>query len=62
MNICTLRDINNSGKVEFGDFSIIAEHWRFACSAPNWYNGGDLNFSGSVDIVDLRSFVEKWME
>ncbi|MBL7214222.1 MAG: DNRLRE domain-containing protein [Phycisphaerae bacterium] len=55
-------DMNSSGKVEFGDFAVIAEFWQLACSVPTWCDGADLDFSEDVDLQDMMLFVQYWLD
>ncbi len=54
------------GKVDFGDFNILAKHWqRNDCNAlgdDKWCNGTDLDLNGSVDANDLMLFSDFWLE
>jgi hypothetical protein len=48
--------------VEFFDFSFFASHWaEDNCVASNDCDGTDLDLLGSVDIRDLRIFVDNWL-
>jgi len=55
-------DMNSSGKVEFGDFAIIAEYWQLTCSAPTWCDGADLDFSEDVDLGDMILLAQYWLD
>lgn len=49
--------------VDFIDFSFFAGHWHEDnCGASNDCDGRDLNQLGSVDIKDLRIFVDNWLK
>ena len=57
------RDFNKSTKVDFGDFTMFASHWReTGCVGPNWCEGADLDTSSTVDINDLMLFTNYWLE
>ncbi|MHC4112769.1 MAG: GLUG motif-containing protein [Planctomycetota bacterium] len=48
--------------VDFIDYSFFASHWAEEnCGASNDCDGRDLDLLGSVDIKDLRIFVDNWM-
>lgn len=50
--------------VDFYHFSQLAEHWlEEPCNAGNsWCGGADLDQMGDVDLVDLRLFVDEWLD
>jgi len=48
--------------IEMFDFSFFAARWLDDnCGASNDCNGRDLDLLGSVDIKDLRIFVDNWL-
>ncbi len=48
--------------VDFVDYSFFASHWaEDNCGASNDCDGTDLNLLGTVDINDLRIFVDNWL-
>jgi hypothetical protein len=48
--------------VDFIDYSFFASHWaEDNCGASNDCDGRDLDLLGSVDIKDLRIFVDNWL-
>ena len=48
--------------VNFFDYSFFAGHWaEDNCGASNDCDGRDLDLLGSVDIKDLRIFVDNWL-
>ena len=48
--------------VDFFDFSFFASQWAEEnCGASNDCDGRDLDLLGSVDIKDLRIFVDNWL-
>ncbi|MHC4111656.1 MAG: GLUG motif-containing protein [Planctomycetota bacterium] len=48
--------------VNFFDFSFFSEQWaRKNCAASNDCDGRDFDQLGSVDIKDLRIFVDNWL-
>ncbi|MHC4147944.1 MAG: hypothetical protein ACYSR5_00515 [Planctomycetota bacterium] len=57
------RNFNSDTSVDFIDFAIFASYWQtIGCGDPNWCEGTDLDFSGSVDVNDLGLFVDYWLE
>ena len=51
--------------VRLEDFARLARYWqRSDCSFANNGScyGADLNYSGQVDIADLRLFIEWWLQ
>ncbi len=57
-------DIYTDGKNNFRDFAALARFWmRNDCRRYNSYcDWADLNFDGSVDIYDLKEFLNYWLE
>lgn len=56
-------DLNGDDSVDFSDYSILAGRWMDDnCEVSNNCDGADINFSGSVDIVDLQIFSQHWLE
>jgi hypothetical protein len=48
--------------VDFIDYSFFTSHWaEDNCGASNDCDGRDLDLLGSVDIKDLRIFVDNWL-
>lgn len=54
-------DLNNDGRVNFGDFARLANVWMNSCSEPNWCESCDFDKSGLVDTKDLWLFSENWL-
>jgi hypothetical protein len=49
--------------VDFFDFSFFAGHWtEDNCGASNDCDGADLDLLGTVDINDLRIYVDNWLK
>jgi hypothetical protein len=49
--------------VNFVDYSFFAERWMNTnCTANNNCDGTDLDFSGTVDIADLKIFCNYWLQ
>jgi hypothetical protein len=49
-------DLNNDGKVNITDLSILLTNWGKTGTGIN----GDINSSGKVDITDLSILLSKW--
>ncbi len=48
--------------VQMADFAYFAERWRDEnCSETYNCDGADLNRSGTIDLLDLYLFCEKWL-
>jgi len=57
------RDFDESTRVDFGDFAILASYWQEqGCEDPDWCQGTDLDISGTVDMNDLMLFSDYWLE
>jgi hypothetical protein len=54
-------DLNRDGRVDFYDFSALAEQWLNNCSEPNWCEGADFDSSSKVDFNDLTTLCEYWL-
>ncbi|MHC5001350.1 MAG: EF-hand domain-containing protein, partial [Planctomycetota bacterium] len=50
-------DIDNSGKVDFKDFTIFAGNWDLCPMAAK----GDFNIDGCVDLNDLAEMSGQWL-
>ncbi|MHC4087673.1 MAG: hypothetical protein ACYSWZ_19200, partial [Planctomycetota bacterium] len=62
LQIPPLGDFGCPDGVNFFDYSFFASHWAEEnCAASNDCDGRDLDLLGSVDIKDLRIFVDNWM-
>jgi hypothetical protein len=53
-------DINSDGDINFEDFEYINRYWMTPCLDPNWCEGADLNKSGLVDFLDVKTFTQSW--
>ena len=50
-------------RIGFEDFAIFASHWLDDCESVGSFCGGaDLDYSGSVDMVDLELFLWHWAQ
>jgi hypothetical protein len=49
--------------VNFADYSFFAQRWlNTNCAANNNCNGTDFDFSGTVDLADLKVFCNYWLQ
>lgn len=55
------KDLDFSGTVDFGDFSIFAGYWMNGCSSPDLCYGCDFDNTGEVDFGDLAEFINNWL-
>jgi len=56
-------DLDLDGAVNFSDYAIFAYNWMDdTCCDPNWCEVTDFDHSGSVDMLDLATFVRYWLE
>jgi parallel beta-helix repeat protein len=59
---CDKADMNNSKKVNFADFALLANYWiKPSCPTGSNCAIGDLNGDGAVDISDLAAFSHCWL-
>ncbi|MGB8225551.1 MAG: hypothetical protein WCE45_01605 [Sedimentisphaerales bacterium] len=56
-------DLNINGKVNFEDYSILAENFsRTDCNSNNgWCSYSDIDKNGTVDYNDLSEFSNNWL-
>jgi hypothetical protein len=55
-------DLNDSGRVNFSDFTPLSTYWlKSGCTAPQYCQGADIDHSGKVDFADLLLFIDQWM-
>jgi parallel beta-helix repeat protein len=56
-------DLNSNDSVDMQDLDIVGTHWAETncTSQNNWCLGVDLDRSGTVDINDLKIFVQNWL-
>ena len=59
-----LADLNEDGMVNLEDFAVLAGWWQDddACVEPDWCGGSDFDRSGTIDLFDLTTFTESWLE
>lgn len=53
-------DMDGSGRMDLGDFAILAANWQAADCG--FCGGADLTGDQSVDLFDLQVFAEQWLE
>ena len=55
-----------SDEINTADLAIVAAHWLFDCTAPDWCSGADMDpvvgDRGSVNLVDFANFALYWLE
>jgi len=65
-NECRICDLNNSGKVEFGDLMLLAQYWLYSdteCTVDNnWCQGANLIVDDVIDFKDYAKIADCWME
>lgn len=61
---CSTTDLMLSGRIDLADFAELASAWLMgSCGAGNgWCGGADLNFDREVNVYDLFSFGQCWLE
>ena len=50
------------GNVDLYDFTQLANFWHEDCDSPYWCEGSDYNQNGTIDLDDLVTLVDEWME
>ncbi|MCK4886086.1 MAG: right-handed parallel beta-helix repeat-containing protein, partial [Planctomycetes bacterium] len=62
---CRICDLDNSGKVEFGDLAILAQYWLYLdteCTVDNsWCQGANLVADDKIDFKDYSRIAQCWM-
>ncbi|MCK4293581.1 MAG: lamin tail domain-containing protein [Planctomycetes bacterium] len=54
-------DFNDDSRVNFLDWTDLAEIWRQPCSVSTWCDGIDLDQSGSIGFGDVAIFAQEWL-
>lgn len=55
-------DLSSTSEIDFANFEILASYWLDDCSSTNGFcSGADLDYSGSVDMIDLDMFWTHWL-
>lgn len=54
-------DFNRDGVIDLLDFEKLSQSWRTVAGQSAFDPNYDVAKSGSIDIHDLRTFAEKWM-
>ena len=59
-----MADASVNGSVDFRDFAILASRWlNQDCGYLNqWCQGADINWNTTVNIDDLATFADQWLE
>jgi hypothetical protein len=58
----TLGDFEPNGNIDISDLAQFSSRWLDTnCSADNWCDWKDLDFSNSVDFQDFAIFAENWL-
>lgn len=56
-------DLTQLGQIHFEDFAVIASRWLDDCGSANGFcDGADLDYSGTVDMIDLELFLWHWTQ
>jgi len=51
------------GNIDFNAYTVFANHWMAQnCTGPAWCDTTDIDQSGEVDIFDLATLTEYWLE
>jgi hypothetical protein len=61
LKICPPGDINGDCKVDFLDFTLLADQWLNDCDTQTWCNDTDTDHSHKVDIGDLVVLAANWL-
>jgi hypothetical protein len=63
---CGGANLDNISEINTADLAIVAAHWLFDCTAPDWCSGADMDpvveDRGSVNLVDFANFALYWLE
>ena len=55
-----------SDEINTADLAIVAAHWLFDCTAPDWCSGADMDPAvenrGSVNLTDFVNLARYWLE
>jgi hypothetical protein len=56
-------DLTRDGIVNLEDFAVLDSWWLSGCyMSNNWCDGADLDWSGQLDLADLKTFSASWLE
>jgi hypothetical protein len=53
-------DVDGSGKVAVGDFSLLLAHWNTTPSSRAWWAPIDLDHGGKVEVHDFSILLKAW--
>lgn len=59
---CGGADLDGTGNVNFGDFTILASQWRQAPGTPSADIAPEAGGDGIVNILDLALLADHWLE
>jgi len=63
---CGGANLDDNIEINTADLVIIAAHWMFDCTAPDWCGGADMDpvveDRGQVNLVDFAIFALYWLE
>ena len=48
-----MADFNEDGKINFDDFVLLSNNFKFECEHPDWCDGADANFDGFANFDDF---------
>jgi prepilin-type processing-associated H-X9-DG protein len=55
-------DFDSDGDVDVNDLSTLGLYWlEQDCNYPNWCEGTDLNYNGSIGFTDFGLFANSWL-
>lgn len=55
-------NLTGDSRIGFEDFAVFASRWLDVCGSDNNFcDGSDLNYNGTVDVVDLELFLDHWV-
>ncbi|MCD6392160.1 MAG: hypothetical protein J7M40_01495, partial [Planctomycetes bacterium] len=55
-------DFNGDGLFDIADLKELADRWGDVCSAPEWCDCGDLDFSERIGLGDFAILAERWAQ
>lgn len=50
------------GQVNLHDIALLAGYWLSDCSVPYWCDESDYDQSGTVDLGDLSTLLDEWLD
>ncbi len=55
-------NLDGQGGVDLDDFALFAPWWQQPCDPWDACGGADFDSSGRVDITDLQTFIDSWLD